>query len=90
MFEVFISQADEYIVNVEAIEADQTTTATFNVLKPGEKTVATTSPTKPSTIKPTTQATTTETPEKTASPGFGAFVALIGLGAVAALVMRKD
>ncbi|MBP2133671.1 PGF-CTERM protein [Methanomicrobium sp. W14] len=83
-------QADEYIVNVEAIEADQTTTATFNVLKPGEKTVATTSPTKPSTIKPTTQATTTETPEKTASPGFGAFVALIGLGAVAALVMRKD
>ncbi|MBR6447941.1 MAG: PGF-CTERM sorting domain-containing protein, partial [Methanomicrobium sp.] len=83
-------KADEYIVNVEAIEADCTTTTTFNILS-GSATVAPTSaPTTAPTTKPTTAPTTAPTPAATASPGFGALVALIGLGAVAALIIRKD
>ena len=83
-------KADEYIVNVEAIEADVTTTTTFNILS-GSATVAPTSaPTTAPTAKPTTAPTTAPTPAATASPGFGALVALIGLGAVAALIIRKD
>ena len=83
-------KADEYIVNVEAIEADVTTTTTFNILS-GSATVAPTSaPTTAPTTKPTTAPTTAPTPAATASPGFGALVALIGLGAVAALIIRKD
>ncbi|MBN2734489.1 MAG: DUF3821 domain-containing protein [Methanomicrobiaceae archaeon] len=81
---------DEYIVNVEAIEADCTATTTFNVLKGAAPTTSPGTPTTGPTTAPTTGPTTAPTPEPTASPGFGAFVALIGLGAVAALVMRKD
>lgn len=83
-------KADEYIVNVEAIEADVTTTTTFNILT-GSATVApTTAPTTAPTSAPTSAPTTAPTPAATASPGFGALVALIGLGAVAALIIRKD
>jgi PGF-CTERM protein len=82
-------KADEYIVNVEAIEADVTATTTFNVLKTAPTTAPTDKPTTAPTGKPTT-VPTTPTPEPTASPGFGVLVALAGLGAVAALVMRKD
>ena len=80
---------DQYIVTVEAIEASLTGTQTFNVMKA----VPTTKPTEPvetpvvtATPAPTTQAT----PDSTATPGFGVLVALIGLGAVAALIVRKD
>jgi len=81
-------KADEYIVKVESIEADTTTTDTFNVLEG----VPPTQP--PATTPPTTQppATTppTEVPATPASPGFGALVAIAGLGAVAFLVLRRD
>ncbi|HIJ07468.1 MAG: hypothetical protein XE11_2339 [Methanomicrobiales archaeon 53_19] len=81
-------KADEYIVNVESIEADASSTATFNVLEA----VPVTQP--PATQPPATQppATTppTEVPATPASPGFGALVAIAGLGAVAFLVLRRD
>lgn len=81
-------KADEYIVTVESIEADASTTATFNVLEG----VPVTPP--PATTPPATQppATTppTEVPATPASPGFGALVAIAGLGAVAFLVLRRD
>jgi PGF-CTERM protein len=82
---------DEYIVKVEAIEADATATTTFNVLKGTTPTTApTTAPTTGPTTVPTVAPTEQPTPKPTASPGFGALIALIGLGAVAALVLRKD
>ena len=89
-FEVDASafEADEYIVTVESIEADASTTANFNVLEA----VPVTQP--PATQPPATQppATTppTEVPATPASPGFGALVAIAGLGAVAFLVLRRD
>jgi PGF-CTERM protein len=89
-FEVDASafDADEYIVTVESIEADASTTANFNVLEA----VPVTQP--PATQPPATQppATTppTEVPATPASPGFGALVAIAGLGAVAFLVLRRD
>jgi trimeric autotransporter adhesin len=80
---------DEYIVNVESIETSATATTTFNILK-GTPPV-TVPPTGTSTSVVTTAATTAPTtPTETAAPGFGALVALIGLGAVAALVLRKE
>ncbi|EHQ35070.1 MEMAR_RS02690 family S-layer glycoprotein [Methanoplanus limicola] len=82
---------DEYIVKAEAIEADSTATTTFNVLKGTTPTTApTTAPTTGPTTAPSVAPTEQPTPKPTASPGFGALIALIGLGAVAALVLRKD
>uniref|UniRef100_UPI00272EC6F6 PGF-CTERM sorting domain-containing protein n=1 Tax=Methanoculleus sp. TaxID=90427 RepID=UPI00272EC6F6 len=79
---------DQYIVRVESIDTDTTATATFNVVEA----VATTQPTPTTTVTgevtPTATATTTATP--TQSPGFGALLALAGLGAVAFLVLRRD
>jgi len=80
---------DQYIVKVECIETDTTATATFNVVEA----VPTTQATPTATVTggettPTATATTTATP--TQSPGFGALVALAGLGAVAFLVLRRD
>lgn len=83
-------KADEYIVNVEAIEADVTATTTFNILSGKATVTATATKTVAPTTAPTAAPTTVATPKTTASPGFGAIIALIGLGAVAALVMRKD
>ncbi|WP_048152302.1 MEMAR_RS02690 family S-layer glycoprotein [Methanolacinia paynteri] len=82
-------KADEYIVNVESIETTATATTTFNILTPGPSTPT---PSATATSGPvTTTATATQaTPTETAAPGFGALVALIGLGAVAALVLRKE
>ncbi|WP_421909239.1 MEMAR_RS02690 family S-layer glycoprotein [Methanolacinia petrolearia] len=82
-------KADEYIVNVESIETSATATTTFNILTPGPSTAT---PTTTATSGPvtTTPTTTQATPTETAAPGFGALVALIGLGAVAALVLRKE
>jgi S-layer glycoprotein len=87
---------DEYIVKAEAIQPSVTATHTFNVLDcqatspaacitiPVCTTVApvTTIPTLPPV---TTAPVTTPKPQ----PGFGAVIALIGLGAVALLVLRR-
>jgi len=80
---------DQYIVKVESIETDTTATATFNVVEA----VPTTQPTTPGETEPpeetpTETETTTATP--TTTPGFGALLALAGLGAVAFLVLRRD
>ncbi|MCX6686646.1 MAG: DUF3821 domain-containing protein [Methanoregula sp.] len=86
---------DEYIVTANRVLRPTTTaTALFNVL---EGTVQTAAPTAVGTTAAPTQVATTAapttvppTPTKTPTqPGFGALVALIGLGAVAFLVVRK-
>ena len=82
---------DEYIVQASAIglETSQDVTATtlFNVVEFVPTTVPTTVP--PTTAPVTTVPTTVPTPVPTTTPGFGALVALIGLGAVAFLIVRK-
>ena len=85
---------DEYLVKAESVEPSQSTTATFNILEGQPTTVPTTERTPIITIPPTTIATpppTTIVPTTTVSktPGFGALVALVGLGAVALLVLRR-
>ncbi|MDI6718143.1 MAG: MEMAR_RS02690 family S-layer glycoprotein [Methanomicrobiales archaeon] len=92
-FEVDAStfRPDQYIVTVESIEAaEASTSTTFNVVErtttptPTETTpVATTPPAETTTVPPTT---TTPVPTQ---PGFGALIALVGLGAVAFLVLRR-
>jgi PGF-CTERM protein len=84
---------DEYIVTAEAvIQEDATGTALFNVL---ETPVVTATPvvvvtTAAPTPVPTPVITTaTPTPTPTKSPGYGALIALIGLGAVAFIVVRR-
>lgn len=81
---------DQYIVKVECIETETTTTANFNLV---EK-VETTPTTEVTTTAPAGEVTTTApagetTTEPTPTPGFGALVALAGLGAVAFLVLRR-
>ena len=80
---------DEYIVQVSGVTVDVTSTALFNVVEKIPTTIVTTAP--PTVV--TTAATpvpTTPTPTPTpTTPGFGALVALIGLGAVAFLIVRK-
>jgi PGF-CTERM protein len=85
---------DEYLVKAESVEPSQSTTTTFNVLEGKPTTVPTTERTPIFTPPPTTVATpppTTVVPTTTAKPqpGFGALVALVGLGAVALLVLRR-
>ncbi|MDU9376355.1 hypothetical protein McpSp1_09630 [Methanocorpusculaceae archaeon Sp1] len=76
---------DQYTIKVNGIEVDVTSTADFNLV---EK-VVTPTPTATATgAQPTTTATATTTPTQT--PGFGAFIALAGLGAVALLVLRRN
>jgi len=86
---------DEYLVTATAVLQDATGTALFNVLEASAPTATPTAvanvtaaaPTMmPTTVPPTTVATPTKTPTQ---PGFGALVALIGLGAVALLVVRR-
>src|SRR5208337_9845 len=84
---------DEYIVTESAVIQDATGTALFNVLETSATTVAPTSvvtvaPTTMATEVPTTMATAIPTTVPTKSPGFGALIALIGLGAVAFVVVR--
>jgi PGF-CTERM protein len=79
---------DQYIVNVESIETDTTSTATFNVVEAVPTTQTTPTETATGEVTPTETATTEATP--TQSPGFGALLALAGLGAVAFLVLRRD
>ena len=73
-----------------------TGTALFNVLEDAAPTVAPTAVV--TTAAPTVRhndcstdcnATTAPTPAPTKSPGFGALIALIGLGAVAFVVVRR-
>jgi len=82
---------DEYIVTETGVLYGTTGTALFNVLEAVPETVAPT--TVATTAAPTAVPTTvvpTATPTKTPTqPGFGALVALIGLGAVAFLVVRR-
>ena len=79
---------DQYIVKVECIETDTTATANINVVE-AVPTTPTVTPT--GTVTTTTPpATTTVTPTETETPGFGALLALAGLGAVAYLVLRRD
>ncbi|MGD0535794.1 MAG: MEMAR_RS02690 family S-layer glycoprotein [Methanoregula sp.] len=84
---------DEYLVKASAVLQTATGTALFNVLEAqaptATPTVAATTAapiTTVATAVPTTVATPTKTPTQ---PGFGALVALIGLGAVALLVVRR-
>jgi PGF-CTERM protein len=82
---------DQYIVKAECIETSTTTTANFNLVEA----VETTPTTEVETTAPVGEETTTvpageETTEPTPIPGFGALVALAGLGAVAFLVLRRD
>jgi len=79
---------DQYIVTVECIETDTTATTNFNVVE-AVPTTPTVTPT--GTVTTTTPpTTTTATPTETETPGFGALLALAGLGAVAYLVLRRD
>jgi trimeric autotransporter adhesin len=85
---------DEYLVTATAVLQDATGTALFNVLEASAPTATptavanvTAAPTAVvTTVPPTAVATPTKTPTQ---PGFGALVALIGLGAVALLVVRR-
>jgi PGF-CTERM protein len=89
---------DEYLVTATnqgvASIVQATGTALFNVLEASAQTatptpVATVTSVAP-TMMPTTAMPTTVAPTKTPTqPGFGALVALIGLGAVALLVVRR-
>jgi PGF-CTERM protein len=81
---------DEYIVTEDAVIQEATGTALFNVLEgttppPVVTPVATAVPTAATTPVPTT---VPPTPIPTKSPGYGALIALIGLGAVAFIVVR--
>jgi PGF-CTERM protein len=85
---------DEYLVTAESVQPSQTATATFNVLEGQPTTAVTTAPptvvtTAPVTTAATTSATTAPVTTAQAQPGFGALVALVGLGAVALLVLRR-
>jgi trimeric autotransporter adhesin len=84
---------DEYIVTEEAILQVATGTALFNVLEGAAPVVTTKAPVVVTTVAtaiPTTVATAVPTPiPTTKSPGYGALIALIGLGAVAFIVVRR-
>jgi PGF-CTERM protein len=83
---------DEYIVTEDAVIQEATGTALFNVLEgpaptPVVTTMATPVVTSATTV-PTAVPTTAATPTPQ-SPGYGALIALIGLGAVAFIVVRR-
>jgi len=84
-------KADEYIVQVTAIglqtAQDVTATTLFTVVEHVPTTIPTTVP--PTTPPVTTAPVTTPPTPTPTTPGFGALVALIGLGAVAFLIVRK-
>lgn len=70
------------------VEASDTTT--MNIVAKGAQPTAqpTSAPTTAPTTAPTAVPTATQTP--TQSPGFGALIALAGLGAAAVLLLRRD
>ncbi len=69
---------------IQAVTGDYSTSAIIKVTEAAPTATATATATKTATAT----ATATATPTKT--PGFGAFLALAGLGAVAVLVLRRD
>ena len=77
---------DEYTIKASGIEVDVTATTNFNLVEQVATPTATATGATPTTTA-TATATATATP---ATPGFGAFVALAGLGAVALLVLRRN
>jgi PGF-CTERM protein len=83
---------DEYIVTEDAVIQEATGTALFNVL---EGAAPTAEPTKvvvvvvPTAATPAPTPIPTPIPTPTKSPGYGALIALIGLGAVAFIVVRR-
>jgi PGF-CTERM protein len=85
---------DEYLVTESAVIQVATGTALFNVLEgaaptavPTKAVVTTAAPTPvPTTVVTTAAPTPVPT---TKSPGYGALIALIGLGAVAFIVVRR-
>ena len=85
---------DEYLVTESAVLQVATGTALFNVLEASPVTVAptTVAPTAAVTTIVTTVPPTTVAPTAiptTKSPGYGALIALIGIGAVAFIVVRR-
>jgi PGF-CTERM protein len=80
---------DEYTIKAGGIEVDVTSTANFNLTVGSGAKTPTQSSHETSAVAPVAPKTSTplETP---ATPGFGAFVALAGLGAVALLVLRRN
>jgi PGF-CTERM protein len=83
---------DEYIVTEDAVIQEATGTALFNVLEGAAPTVAPTVVVvvvKPTEATPAPTPIPTPIPTPTKSPGYGALIALIGLGAVAFIVVRR-
>ena len=85
---------DEYIVTEAAVIQDATGTALFNVLDTSAPVVTTAAPVVTTAAPVVTTAapvvtTAAPTPTPTKSPGYGALIALIGLGAVAFIVVRR-
>jgi PGF-CTERM protein len=82
---------DEYIVTEDAVIQEATGVALFNVLEgPAPTAVPTTVVTTvPTPVVTTVPTTATPTPTPTPTPGFGALIALIGLGAIAFIVVRR-
>lgn len=83
---------DQYLVLVTSVETSATATTSLRVLEKGipTTTIATRPPTTITTIETTVETTVpTAIPTTTKSPGFGSVVALIGLSAVALLVLRR-
>jgi len=85
---------DEYIVSAAGITVTGAQTSTlFNVVEfkptPVPTTVVTTAPVVTAVTTAPVPVTTVPTAKPTTQPGFGALIALIGLGAVAFLVVRK-
>ena len=88
---------DEYLVTAQSVGLPgpgATGTALFNVLSVAPTTVAPTTVATIATPVPTTVATqpptVVPTPTPTKTPGFGALVAVIGLGAVAFIIVRRN
>jgi len=75
---------DTYTIQAVISDPSLSSTTTIKVLEA----VVTPTATATSTATSTATATATATPTKT--PGFGAFLALAGLGAVAVLVLRRN
>ncbi len=93
--------SDMYIVNVESIVSSTMQSATFELtstaVTPAPAPVPAPAPASPATptavptqVVPVAEPTATPTPDETSTPGFGALIALIGLGGVAVLVVRKE
>ena len=83
---------DEYIVTADAVIQDATGTALFNVLEgaaPTAKPTVVVTTAAPTTVATPVPTTVPPTPTPTKSPGYGALIALIGLGAVAFIVVRR-